>query len=219
MLSAGLGSNGIYRNAGFQRRSDEPRFGLAAIPVFLSCAWFMLTADYLSKLNLVPESERVARLPERVGNSIADLDVVVFNVPDDASDTDACMTRYNIPVEDNANTIIVRFKKNGAAHLAAIVALADKRIDINGAARRALEASRVSFASREDAVSASGMEYGGITAFGLPVGWRILVDTAVLERKVIVMGAGIREAKLLLPPSALLSLSGVSVVSLAKPNS
>lgn len=187
------------------------------------CLWdwkrFMLTPDYLSKLKLVPESERFARLPEWVGNSLADLDVVVFNVPDDASETDACMARYDIPVEDNANTIIVRFKKNGAEHLAAIVALADKRIDVNGAARRALEASRISFASRDDAVNASGMEYGGITAFGLPVGWRILVDAAVLERKMIVMGAGIREAKLLLPPSALLSLSGVSVVSLAKPNS
>ncbi|WP_109476972.1 YbaK/EbsC family protein [Paraburkholderia sp. C35] len=178
----------------------------------------MLTPDYLSRLDLLPEAERFVRLPNRVAHSLDGQDVMVFNVPDDASDTDACRARFGIPVEDNANTIILRFRKDGAEHLAAVVALAGKRIDVNGAARRTLAASRISFASRDEAVDASGMEYGGITAFGVPVDWPILVDTAVLERQTIVMGAGIREAKLLLAPSVLLTLSNVSVVAVAKPN-
>ena len=31
------------------------------------------------------------------------------------------------------------------------------------------------------AVEESGMEYGGITPLGLPDGWRVLVDDAVLD--------------------------------------
>lgn len=179
-------------------------------------AQFMSTPDYLSRLDVVPETERLLRLPKRVADSLDGQDVIVFKVPDDASDTDACMARFGIPVEDNANTIILRFKKDGTERLAAVVALAGKRIDVNGATRRALAASRISFASRDDAVGASGMEYGGITAFGVPADWPILVDTGVFERQVVVMGAGIREAKLLLSPSALLSLPNVGVVALAK---
>jgi prolyl-tRNA editing enzyme YbaK/EbsC (Cys-tRNA(Pro) deacylase) len=47
------------------------------------------------------------------------------------------------------------------------------------------------------------MEFGGITAFGLPDDWRILVDAAVMERAQVVMGAGVRAAKLLLAPEVL----------------
>jgi prolyl-tRNA editing enzyme YbaK/EbsC (Cys-tRNA(Pro) deacylase) len=96
------------------------------------------------------------------------------------------------------------------------VALASTRIDVNGAVRRALGASRISFAPREDSVAGSGMEYGGITAFGLPSDWPVLVDAAVVDRQSIVMGAGVRAAKLLLSPSTLLAIPGVSVIALAK---
>lgn len=100
-----------------------------------------------------------------------------------------------------------------------MVGLTSTRIDVNGAVRRALGAARISFAPREDSVAGSGMEYGGITAFGLPSDWPVLVDTAVMDRESIVMGAGVRAAKLLLSPSALLTIPGVSVTSLAKQRS
>lgn len=47
------------------------------------------------------------------------------------------------------------------------------------------------------------MEFADIAAFGLPQAWRILVDSAVMEHRQIVMDAGVRKAKLLLPPATL----------------
>ena len=49
------------------------------------------------------------------------------------------------------------------------------------------------------AVEESGMEYGGITPVGLPAGWRLLVDSRVLDIEVAVIGSGVRRSKLLLP--------------------
>ena len=51
----------------------------------------------------------------------------------------------------------------------------------------------------DDAVALSGMEYGGITPIGLPADWPVLVDSAVLERDVVVIGSGLRRSKLALP--------------------
>jgi prolyl-tRNA editing enzyme YbaK/EbsC (Cys-tRNA(Pro) deacylase) len=61
------------------------------------------------------------------------------------------------------------------------------------------------------------MEFGGITAFGVPDDWRILVDAAVMEREQVVMGAGVREAKLLLAPAVLRSLRNCEVAALTLP--
>lgn len=175
----------------------------------------MQSPSYLSALDVVLDAARSDLLPAQVANSLNCQDFIVFSVPDDASDTAACTERFGIPLDDGANTIVVRFKKDGGEHFAAVVALASTRIDVNGATRRALGAKRISFASREDAVAGSGMEYGGITAFGLPAHWPVLVDSAVMDRQSVVMGAGIRAAKLLLSPSTLLVIPRVSVVALA----
>jgi prolyl-tRNA editing enzyme YbaK/EbsC (Cys-tRNA(Pro) deacylase) len=83
--------------------------------------------------------------------------------------------------------------------------------------KAALGAQRLSFAKREAAVEHSGMEFGGITAFGLPDDWRILVDAAVMERTQIVMGAGVRAAKLLLAPDVLRQWPRCEVASLTLP--
>ncbi|ACC72803.1 YbaK/prolyl-tRNA synthetase associated region [Paraburkholderia phymatum STM815] len=120
-------------------------------------------------------------------------------------------------MEDCANTMVVRYKKDGCEHLAAIVTLGSLRLDVNGAVKGVLGAKRISFARREIATEQSAMEFGGITAFGLPPSWRVLVDAAVMERRQVVMGAGIREAKLLLAPSVLPQLGNVEVAQLTLP--
>jgi prolyl-tRNA editing enzyme YbaK/EbsC (Cys-tRNA(Pro) deacylase) len=56
------------------------------------------------------------------------------------------------------------------------------------------------------------MEYGGITLIGLPASWPVLVDRAVLERDVVVIGSGLRRSKLALPSSALADLPGAEVI-------
>jgi len=153
-------------------------------------------------------------LPAHVIAALPADGVGVFRVDDDASDTAAFSKRYGFGLEDCANTIVLRFKKGGAEHFAAVVSLGSVRLDINGAVKAALGAQRLSFAKREDAVERSAMEFGGITAFGLPADWPVLVDEAVMTREQVVMGAGIRQAKLLLAPELLRSLPAVQVASL-----
>ncbi|MCR3859229.1 hypothetical protein K3Z84_28050, partial [Pseudomonas aeruginosa] len=52
--------------------------------------------------------------------------------------------------------------------------------------------------------------------FGLPEGMPLLVDAAVFERPLVVMGAGVRETKLLLSPALLKDLPGVVVAELSE---
>jgi prolyl-tRNA editing enzyme YbaK/EbsC (Cys-tRNA(Pro) deacylase) len=155
-------------------------------------------------------------LPAQVLASLPAAGVGVFRVDDDASDTTAFSARYGFGLEDCANTIVLRFRKGGAEHYAAVVSLGSERLDINGAVKAALGAQRLSFAKREDAVALSAMEFGGITAFGLPADWPVLVDAAVMTREQVVMGAGIRQAKLLLSPALLRELPTVQVAPLTQ---
>ena len=64
----------------------------------------------------------------------------------------------------------------------------------------------------EDAVTLSGMEYGGITPIGLPAPWPVLVDRAVLDRDVVVIGSGLRRSKIALPAAALAQLPSAEVI-------
>jgi prolyl-tRNA editing enzyme YbaK/EbsC (Cys-tRNA(Pro) deacylase) len=56
------------------------------------------------------------------------------------------------------------------------------------------------------------MEYGGITPVGLPEGWRLLVDAAVLDIPVAIIGSGVRRSKLILEGRLLAGLPGAEVV-------
>jgi prolyl-tRNA editing enzyme YbaK/EbsC (Cys-tRNA(Pro) deacylase) len=56
------------------------------------------------------------------------------------------------------------------------------------------------------------MEYGGITPIGLPEGWPVLIDRAVLDREIVVIGSGLRRSKLALPSAALAELASAEVI-------
>jgi len=157
-------------------------------------------------------------LPAAVASALPDGEVVVFSCLDEHSDTAAFSARYGLGLADCANTLILKYSRNQAEHYAAVVTLGSRRLDINGAVKEKLAAKRLSLARREVATQISGMEFGGITAFGLPAGIRILVDAAVLERSYVVVGAGAREAKLLLAPSTLMRLPLVEVAKLTFPS-
>jgi prolyl-tRNA editing enzyme YbaK/EbsC (Cys-tRNA(Pro) deacylase) len=47
----------------------------------------------------------------------------------------------------------------------------------------------------------------------LPADWPVLVDAAVMEHAVVVVGSGLRRSKLLLPPAVLAALPGAEVVA------
>ncbi len=51
------------------------------------------------------------------------------------------------------------------------------------------------------------------TPIGLPADWPVLVDAAVLNAPLIVVGSGLRRSKLVLPGAALASLPGAQVLT------
>jgi prolyl-tRNA editing enzyme YbaK/EbsC (Cys-tRNA(Pro) deacylase) len=171
----------------------------------------MHSHELVQRLDVIAAEQLGAHLPAHVVEQLPAHGVTVFSVTDDASDTAAFSARYGFGLEDCANTIVIRYKKEGGEHYAAVVSLGSLRLDINGAVKAALGAQRLSFAKREAAVEHSGME------FGLPDDWRILVDAAVMERTQIVMGAGVRAAKLLLAPDVLRQWPRCEVASLTLP--
>lgn len=177
----------------------------------------MHSHEFVQQLDVITADQWGAHLPAHVVEQLPAQGITVFGVTDDASDTVAFSARYGFGLEDCANTIVIRYKKDGGEHYAALVSLGSRRLDVNGAVKAVLGAQRLSFAQRETAVEHSRMEFGGITAFGLPQDWRILVDAAVMERMQIVMGAGVRAAKLLLSPEVLRQWPRCEVAELTLP--
>ncbi|GAA4908195.1 hypothetical protein GCM10023204_11680 [Actinomycetospora succinea] len=78
--------------------------------------------------------------------------------------------------------------------------------------RRRLDVRKASFAPMDEAVELTGMAYGGITPFGVPTGWPVLVDAAVLATPAVVVGSGLRESKLLVPGAVLGEIPGAEVI-------
>lgn len=145
--------------------------------------------------------------------ALADPDVVgVAAIDADLADTAAFCEHYGVSPADSANCVVVKGKRGGDIRYAACLVLATTRADVNGLVRRRLDVRSASFAPMDEAVALTGMEYGGITPIGLPAGWPILVDAAVAASPGVVVGAGIRGAKLFLPGAALAALPGAEVV-------
>ncbi|WP_016910393.1 YbaK/EbsC family protein [Streptomyces xiaopingdaonensis] len=128
------------------------------------------------------------------------------------ADTAVFCETYGVPLEASANCVIVAAKRGGETTLAACVALAHTRIDVNRAVRKHLGARKASFAPTETAVEETGMEYGGVTPLGLPPEWPLLIDEEAVRAPYVLVGSGRRRGKLILPGSALARLPGAEAV-------
>jgi prolyl-tRNA editing enzyme YbaK/EbsC (Cys-tRNA(Pro) deacylase) len=136
----------------------------------------------------------------------------VARIDPEVADTAAFCERYAVLTEDSANCVVIAGRRAGTVSYAACVVLATTRADVNGTVRRRLDARKASFAPMSDAVVLTGMEYGGITPIGLPSGWPVLVDGAVLRREIVVIGSGLRSSKLALPSALLAQLPAAEVL-------
>jgi prolyl-tRNA editing enzyme YbaK/EbsC (Cys-tRNA(Pro) deacylase) len=133
------------------------------------------------------------------------------------ADTAAFCAAYGFAPEDSANTIVVIGKSTPPVYAACVV-LATHRLDVNRTVRDRLGTRKASFASADETRELTGMEIGGVTAFGLPPDLPLWVDAAVMGRERIVLGGGSRSWKVVAPPSILLTLPNVTVVDgLANP--
>jgi prolyl-tRNA editing enzyme YbaK/EbsC (Cys-tRNA(Pro) deacylase) len=157
--------------------------------------------------------------PELLGSSVFKAlqdwpygaEVAVVEIDPELADTAAMTSAYSVPLDASANCVVVAGKRAGDERIAACVVRADTRADVNNLVRRALDVRKASFLAVERAVEATGMEYGGITPVGLPEGWRLLVDAAVVNIPVAIIGSGVRRSKLLLEGRLFAELPGSEV--------
>jgi prolyl-tRNA editing enzyme YbaK/EbsC (Cys-tRNA(Pro) deacylase) len=158
-------------------------------------------------LTLEPALDRTDLLAAPVAEAIRDWtgagSFQVAEIDPELADTAAFCERYAVPLDASANCVIVAGKRGAEVRFAACVVLATTRADVNGVVRRHLDARKASFAPQGEAVAATSMEYGGITPFGLPSAWPVLVDKAVTEQPHVVVGSGVRRSKLVVPGAVL----------------
>lgn len=175
-----------------------------------------LTLDFasaLSRVDLLAEST-AAMLATWSGTHDA-TNFTVAEIDPALADTTALCDAYGQSLEDSANCVIVAGRRGGDMRYCACVILATTRADVNNRVRKYLDCRKASFASMDDAVSKTGMEYGGITPFGLPSDWTVLVDTAVVARPVVIVGSGVRTSKLFVPGEAVGEIPGAVVMPIA----
>ncbi len=164
-----------------------------------------MTWPVLGTLSAVPALERPDLLGKPVARALELLDpaeaalVGVAEIDPDLADTAAFCEAYGSPLDGSANCVVVAGRRGELTSYAACLVLATTRADVNGLVRKRLNARKASFAPMDDAVSLTGMEYGGITPVGLPDDWPLLVDAAVAAADAVVIGSGIRGSKLALP--------------------
>jgi prolyl-tRNA editing enzyme YbaK/EbsC (Cys-tRNA(Pro) deacylase) len=140
----------------------------------------------------------------------------VSEIDPELADTAAFCAHYDVGLDISANCVVVEARRAERTWYAACVVLATTRADVNGIVRKRLDARRISFAAMDDAVTLTGMEYGGITPIGLPAGWPILLDEDVLATERVIIGSGIRGSKVLAAPELLASLPSVEVLAIAR---
>jgi prolyl-tRNA editing enzyme YbaK/EbsC (Cys-tRNA(Pro) deacylase) len=130
----------------------------------------------------------------------------------DLADTAEFCRAYGIDPAESANTIVVASRRPSGV-LAACVALATTRLDVNGAVRSRMGVKKVSFAPADTTAEVTGMEMGGVTLAGLPPDLPVWVDAAVARVDSVVVGAGTRTAKIRLAGSEIHRIPGVEVVN------
>ncbi len=140
----------------------------------------------------------------------------VIEIDPDLADTATFCAHYGYALEASGNCIVVASKDDPPV-LAACVALATTKLDVNTRVRRLLGVRKLSFAPAELTREATGMEIGGVTPFGLPASLPLYLDAriAVLDR--VIVGGGSRRLKLAVAPAALVAVGGVVVEDLALP--
>ena len=172
-----------------------------------------MTAPALGKLDWQPASDRPELLAEPVRAALGDLPAYAAAIDPGLADTATFCAEYDVPMAASANCVIVHGKRAGESTYAAVMVLATHRADVNGVIRKHLGVRKISFAAQDDAVSSTGMEYGGITPIGLPAGWPVLVSAEVAAAGPVVIGSGLRRSKLRLDGALLGTLPGAEVVA------
>jgi prolyl-tRNA editing enzyme YbaK/EbsC (Cys-tRNA(Pro) deacylase) len=146
----------------------------------------------------------------------AGADTRVIEVDPDLADTAAFCEHYGYPPETSGNCILVA-SRDDPPTMAACLALATTKLDVNKRVRKRLGVRKCSFAPAELTRQTTGMEIGGVTPFGLPDGLPIWIDSRVRDLDRVIVGGGSRSIKLLVDPAAFVAIGADFVDDLAIP--
>ena len=167
-------------------------------------------------LEMLPVLDHLDLVGGPVAKALADWPhadrVQVAAIDPDLADTAAMSEAYGLSLLDSANCVVVSGKRAGEERIAACLVRADTRADVNNLVKRTLDVRKASFHPMDRAVEETGMEYGGITPFGLPADWRLLLDERVTGIGRAIVGSGVRRSKLFLPGALLAELPGAEVL-------
>jgi prolyl-tRNA editing enzyme YbaK/EbsC (Cys-tRNA(Pro) deacylase) len=139
-----------------------------------------------------------------------------LEIDPDLADTAAFCARYGFPLETSGNCILVASKDDPPV-LAACLALATTKLDVNKRVRKLLGVRKLSFAPADLTRQVTGMEIGGVTPFGLPSDLPVYLDARIRDLDRVVVGGGSRSLKLVVAPTALSAIGGTYVEDLAVP--
>ncbi|MFF9335085.1 YbaK/EbsC family protein [Streptomyces albogriseolus] len=164
--------------------------------------WFPL----MDRQDLVvrPVRDRLTQIldpEELVGVAVAEIDT-------EYAAGDALCEQYGVPWSEAANCLVISATRGSVTRNAACLMAPGSRSDLNGAVRRHLAARRVTMTPRQEVLDATGMEYGSITAVGLPKDWRVLIDAGYEASPALVMGSGLLRSKMRIPLDTLLKVTG-----------
>ena len=170
----------------------------------------------LGRLDLAPALDRPELLAAPVLAALRTWsragEAQVAAIDPELADTEAFCTAYGVELAASANCVVIAGRRGDDVRRAACLVLATTRADVNGVVRRRLDVRKASFAPLEQTVADTAMEFGGITPVGLPEGWPVLVDPAVLAAPFVVVGSGLRRSKLVLPGAAAADLPGAELL-------
>ena len=113
---------------------------------------------------------------------------------------------YNLDPLEGANCLVVEAKRGESKTLCACLAPVGYKMDLGGVLRKHVNARIVSMAPLDLVLQATQMEHGSVTPVGLPLDWRIFIDSHLKNSPRLIVGGGLKKSKLQLPLEALLEL-------------
>ena len=157
----------------------------------------------------------------------------VIEIDPELADTAAFCQHYGYPPETSGNCILVASKDDPPV-VAACLALATTKLDVNKRVRKLLGVRKLSFAPAEVTREVTGMAIGGVTPFGLtnvqptryvdgvaqrpePGTMPLWVDSRVADLDRVIVGGGSRRLKISTTPAALIAAGGEFIDDLAVP--
>ena len=149
------------------------------------------------------------RVIEHLDGLQASYDVIACDP--DLADTAAFCEAYGFSADESANAILIASKRP-AGQLAMCLVLATTRLDVNRAVRDAMGVKKLSFASAEQTMEATGMMIGGVTPFGAPEEIPVLVDSRIMAQPRVIVGGGSRSSKIHVDPTVFNNMPNAQII-------